>query len=302
MTDSRPPLVTLILHAVVASLLFVLGTVLFGMFASALHIQMPVFDTGGVSQTKQFLLLLLSSLFLGFGLLPLARRLAGGYLARFFALALFLFLAFAVNTVIEATIFTKNISRAGALHLACSFLLPTILSTFYLARFAEPALGPAAISDFFSRRSFASWLWRLPLAVLAFPFIYFLFGMIIAPIVTPYYNSGIAGLVIPAPQIILATQVFRGLLFLLAVLPVLILSRRSRPSLFFWLGLALWFVVGLFGLASNAVFPPVLRVVHSLEIGADSFTHAAVLVFLLVPRPAQLTTSRAAQGAQQLPA
>lgn len=54
---------------------------------------------------------------------------------------------------------------------------------------------------------------------LAWPLIHFAFGTLIAPIVMPYYNAGIAGLRIPAPGTIVAVQMIRGLVFLAASLP-----------------------------------------------------------------------------------
>jgi hypothetical protein len=50
------------------------------------------------------------------------------------------------------------------------------------------------------------------------------------------------------------------------------------------LGLTHWMLVGLFGLLQVAWLPTILRVAHSLEIGADSFACSAALVFLLRPQ------------------
>ena len=79
-------------------------------------------------------------------------------------------------------------------------------------------------------------------------------------------------------------QIVRSTLFLLASLPFLILWKKTRGSLIFSLGLAHWFTVGLFGLLQAHQLSMTLRIAHSLEIGADSFTYAALLVLLLSTR------------------
>jgi hypothetical protein len=108
----------------------------------------------------------------------------------------------------------------------------------------------------------------------------------IAPIVVPTYRAGIAGLVLPPLSTIMLVQLVRSPLFLLASLPFLILWKGKRGSLIFSLGLAHWFTVGLFGLLQAHQFSMTLRIAHSLEICADSFAYAALLVLLLSPRAA----------------
>ena len=134
-------------------------------------------------------------------------------------------------------------------------------------------------------RSPIAWLLLIPAAILAFPLVYFIFGAMVAPIVVPTYRAGIAGLVLPPLSIILSVQLVRSTLFLFASLPFLILWKGKRGSLIFSLGLTHWFTVGLFGLLQAHQFSRTLRIAHSLEIGADSFAYAALLVLLLSPRP-----------------
>jgi hypothetical protein len=117
---------------------------------------------------------------------------------------------------------------------------------------------------------------------LAFPLVYFVFGMMIAPIVVPHYNAGIAGLRIPPIDVVFRTQLLRSLLFLLSALPIIRLWRRSRAQLILALGLAFTATVGLYGLLQASWLPMVLRITHSLEITADSFAYAAVLTLLFV--------------------
>jgi hypothetical protein len=75
-------------------------------------------------------------------------------------------------------------------------------------------------------------------------------------------------------------QFLRSLLFLLACLPVLIAWQKSRRSLLLSLGWALFVLVGLLNLLQAIWLPATLRLVHTLEILADSFVYAWVLVML----------------------
>jgi hypothetical protein len=143
----------------------------------------------------------------------------------------------------------------------------------------------AEVADFFGRRSRAAWAWRLPAALVAFPIIYLIFGMAISPLVTEHYRQQIGGLVLPEMEVIIGVQFVRSSLFLLATLGVLIMWSGSGRSLVLTLGLALFVTVGLFGLIQAYWLSPLLRIVHGVEILADSLVHAWALVVLLVKRP-----------------
>ncbi len=133
---------------------------------------------------------------------------------------------------------------------------------------------------------------RIGVTWLAWPIIYFFFGMCVSPIVVPYYNAGIAGLRIPALSTILAVQLVRSVIFLAASLPFIALWKGSRRGLWLALGLAHAFTVGLYGLVGATFLPMVLRVTHSVEIAGDSFAYAGLLV-LLFAAPATVKASTA---------
>jgi hypothetical protein len=75
-------------------------------------------------------------------------------------------------------------------------------------------------------------------------------------------------------------QLLRSPLFLLSTLPAVLLWTGSRRRLFISVGIAHALLVGIFGLIQAYWFPTVLRVAHSIEITADSFAYAAVLLLL----------------------
>jgi len=140
----------------------------------------------------------------------------------------------------------------------------------------------------------------LLLCILAFPFIYLLFGTMVASIVVPTWRSGSLGLVLPPLTTILPVQVVRSAIFLLSALPFFLLWTRSRRSLIFALGFH-WFVVGLFGLLIVSWFPLTVRIAHLFEGVADSFVYAAALVFVLWPQRWSNPVSTPAHTARMFP-
>jgi hypothetical protein len=210
-----------------------------------------------------------------------------------------------VNTVIEMRIFTIALAHGRAGALVASFILPAILCALLLASIGSGETDESPVSEsmdaFFAAHSVTGWLWRFILAIFAFPLAYLIFGMMAAPLVLDYYRHGIAVLILPPMSVILPTQVVRSTLFLVASLPFIVLWKTSRGSLIFSLGLAYWLVLGLFGLVQALWFPPVLRVAHSLEIGADSLAYAAAIAFLLFPRNRETLVQHVVPVAHELP-
>lgn len=237
----------------------------------------------GVSQQKSGLISVALSPLLALGIAPLAAGLSGTYRWHWLALALLLFVNLGVNTAIEAAIFTTHFQHGGAAFLLLMYAAAAVALSAVVARlFRPPAAQPATKI----RRAPFAWAWRIALAVAAFPVIYFIFGSIVAPFVLAQYRAGMAGLVLPPLGVIVPVEVARSALFLLASLPVLLLWTRSRRGLVLALGWAHAVTVGLYGLLGAYWLPALLREAHSLEITADSFAYAFVLVVLLKPRAA----------------
>jgi hypothetical protein len=140
----------------------------------------------------------------------------------------------------------------------------------------------------------SAWSWRIVSGWLAWPAVYLLFGMCIAPIVTPYYSAGFAGLRIPTLGVVVTTQLIRSLPFLITSLFFVALWQGSRRGLWLALGLAHAFTVGFYGLVGATFLPMVLRAVHSVEITCDSFAYAGLLVLLFTaPAAANVSTEMA---------
>jgi hypothetical protein len=116
--------------------------------------------------------------------------------------------------------------------------------------------------------------------------IYLLFGSLVAPMTAEYLQQSMYGLRQPSQVEILVVLVVRSALFLLACLPIVVMWQRSYRSLFLGLGSALFVLVGLLYMLGAYYMPLTIRVPHTLEILADSFAYAGVLVLLFAGRSA----------------
>jgi hypothetical protein len=272
--------------AVVCGVAFLVGQMFGGAVLAALRLKMPALPPGtDVKEMGQAAAM--ASPLLGLLLGPLAAGMGVGLLARWLVLSLFIWVAYGLNNALEASIFT---GMGPWYTLAVMNLLPCLLLAAALALLFRPAGEVASFGararSFFAARGAGSWAWRLAAAVVAFPVIYFIFGAIVAPFVVPYYQQHAGGLTLPGFGTLIPVLFLRSALFLICVLPVLIAWKGGRGRLFVALGFGLWVAVGLFAMVIASWMPGAIRLPHALEIGADSFAHAAALVLLLVPKAA----------------
>ncbi|NIV33305.1 MAG: hypothetical protein GWN58_28820 [Anaerolineae bacterium] len=265
------------------SLAFILGAVIGGMAAALLGFQQPPMPEG-VDGSLAFLLLLLESPVMALALALVARGLGGGLLPRAMALSFFTWVVYTLNTAIESVAFTST-TVEGALFTTISFLLPSILCATAAAWLFPPVEKGMSFSSmaraFFSGRSMGAWVWRIAVAAVVFVPIYLFIGSLVAPLTARYFQGSMYGLRMPSQEEILLVLLLRSGLFLLACLPIIITWRRSRWSLFLNLGFALFVLVGFLYMLGAYYMPLAVRVPHTLEILADSFTHAGLLVVLL---------------------
>lgn len=275
---------------------YVVALVVAGVLIRVLHLPLPAVPGNG-GPGVQFALTLVGGMVLVIGLWPIAQGLSGSLGKRAIALVAFLVLAFGVNSLIETATFTTlldgKVAGAALFYGAEALLLGLLLAVV----FGAPQEVPRGDSD---RR--VKLLRRIAAAWCAFPLIYLIFGMCVAPIVTPYYRN-ISFLHIPPLRTILMVQLVRSAIFLACSLPLIALWRGTRRRLWFALGLGHAVVVGLYGLSSSASLPAVLRVTHSVEITADSFVYAWVLVTLFfTTRTAPTGEPKSTEKASAIPA
>ena len=273
-----------LIRIVVAAAAYVIGNMIMGVLAPAFHL--PAFKPLG-EETAQHaaLLMAIASPLLIIGLLPLAAHVKGSWTQRCGAIAALLYVTLGLNTLIEAKIFTDVVAGSPSLA-SLQWVLPCVLTAAAITyRFAEPKAAAPLNTGLW---------WRVPIAWLLWPIIYFFFGMCVSPFVVHYYQaqSGALGLHIPSFAVIIRTQLLRSAFFLAASLPAIILWTKSRGRLILALGLAHAVTVGIFPLAQSTFLPMTLRIAHGIEITCDSFAYAAVLGLLLARSSKSLKTLR----------
>jgi hypothetical protein len=286
----------------VCSLVFIVGAVVGGMVVTVFGLQSPPMPEG-VDSDLAFVILMLETPLLVLALILIGRGLGGGLLPRAITLSIFTWVVYTLNTAIESLAFT-SMSIEGAIFTTISFLPSSIFCGMAVAFFFPPADKyvdyKVLVKDYFGSRPKGAWIWRLTLAGVIFVPVYLLFGSLVAPLTSRYFQESTFGLQLPNQEEILLVLLIRSGLFLLACLPVIILWSNSRRSLFLDLGFALFVLVGLLYMLGAHYLPLEVRIPHTLEILADSFVHAGLLVVLLAKRKTQTLQVSEANTLQRL--
>lgn len=276
-------MVTYAWKILVGAVAVVLGFGLGGMLSTALALPQPKMPQA-VDGRLLVLSTFLGSVVLCVGLVEIARRLQGGFWARWLIVAGFAFGCLGINNTIEAAIFT---TIGGWPTLAVLWLVTCLLVTGLIAAlFRHPTrdepLGPN-VRRFFAARTLGQWIARFLAAWLAFPVVYFLFGAPVGLLVQEAYRAEAFGLHLPSLQVIIGVQLVRSVIFLLVSLPVLVAWSESRRRLGLTYGLSMFVVLGLYGMIQAYWLPWDMRCIHAVEILLDSLVYGWLLVILLVP-------------------
>jgi len=274
----RSPTLALLWKVPVIAAVYFAGTMIGAAIVMSLGLQFPEMP----GQTYVPILSFLTALVLAGCFAFLARGLGGSLSKRWLILVAFVYVAFVINNQIEAVVYTIMNEVPTML---LFFIFPCALgigATVFLIKSPD---GEAALSSVFSERPVTSWWWRVVLAWLAFPVIYYFFGALIYPLVADVYAQQDSGLHVPGPLVVLGAVSVRSLLFLVVSIPILVNWRRSRRSLVLSLAAALAAMVGVAGMFENTWMPTYMKFVHSIEIIADSLVHAWVLAALLMAKP-----------------
>ena len=261
----------------VAAVTFSLGIALGGLLLALLGLDAPDMPTG-VTAEMAFASVLTGSFVLAPFVLWLARGLPGDFGRRWLLLGLLVYGGHAAMMV-EASIFTAN---SSVLYSILMYLLPSLLMVAVIAWLVPPFQATADPSQAPATRS--GWLWRIMVALAAYPVIYVVLGLVIVPYIYDVWHAGMYGLQIPTWREIIVVQLLRSAILLGAMLPVLMSFQQSRIQLYLRLGLALSVLIGLEWTLAGFWMDPALRVVHSLETFADAMLYTAVLMVLFTRR------------------
>ena len=120
--------------------------------------------------------------------------------------------------------------------------------------------------------------------VLVYVVLYFIVGAINFTLVTgPYYRSGVAGLVVPAPAVVLVVAIAEGALFPIALLPLLYAIRGTRRRRAVVAGVSLMLLGGVAPLIVAPSLPVVIRISSAIEIALQKFPAGVAAAALLGP-------------------
>lgn len=202
------------------------------------------------------------------------------------ALWLTLFLIEFVSSLVEGYFFTTVFASVGELFAALPVLALFALAQAVLAGFIlETQAEGDGVGDAFRRhlatRTFGAWAWRaVAAAVVYFP-IYFSFGALVGPFVIEYYNEAGLGLVVPDISVIVPLELGRGLLHVVALLPMMVALRANRWTPFLAMAALLFIPGSILPLLTRTSLPAAIIPFHSLELLADSVVYGFVLSWLL---------------------
>ncbi|HMD79645.1 MAG TPA: hypothetical protein VKF39_06665 [Nitrososphaerales archaeon] len=139
----------------------------------------------------------------------------------------------------------------------------------------------ASLKEHLSTRTARSWVIRIVVASVVYFPIYFFFGLLVTPFVMPYYNNPSSGLVIPSFAVMVPVELFRGFLFVLVLLPLLVATTGGRNTKFVALAAMLYIPGGFVALLGGTSIPPQIIPFHATEILADSIVYGFVLSRIL---------------------
>jgi hypothetical protein len=268
------------------------GGVLAAVVLTAFEFLLSSGRTAAVVSAPNLVVLLLSGILYVAVMTPLARRVGYRPFPRFLAVFVPLYVTGTLTDLIEAAFYTTLLPPTKLIAALIIEALPMLLITGIVVS-VMPASPETRLAPRFGQvmreRSWSSWLWRIVLAGAPYALIYLLFATLVAPIEHAYYSDPafLASLHtrVPSTQVTVLLEAGRGILFVLAVLPVIAVMRKSRWSTGLYiavLGAALEAWIPLLGQAS---WPVMMRVGNVLELTADACGRALLMALLVALPP-----------------
>lgn len=197
------------------------------------------------------------------------------------------------SDVVEGYFFTTLLSDPAVLG---GSLLRSLLGTLVQGLMAGALFLPAThsntlfseLSGFLKGRGFASWVWRIAVASAAYLPVYFFFGALISPFVIPYYSDPSLGLRIPSFNVIIPLELFRGLLYAAALLPLFASVWARRRTMLAIIASVLYVPGALVPLMIQSTLPTSILPFHLVEILADSLVYGTIATYLLARNPREI--------------
>jgi len=245
-------------------------------------------------------------------LMPLARRLPFRMPVRIVAISAPLYWIYSLSNLVEAY-FITNIAHAtlvlgGVLLVVPALVVGALIAWLFPADRTLPQVPGIRAS--LGERPLWSWAWRILLAGLLFAVLVEVFGTAWGPLISRYYHDPAyiaqAHIASPGPPslVVWAEEFVRGVVFALALLPVLAVVRgRIWPAI---LGVALYVALidavleAWLPMLGNSGFPLGFRLGEGLDLTTDAIARG-IFVAALLALPA-LAATRGARAAEVAPA
>lgn len=272
-----------ILKGAAASLVFFLGLVIGGLVTGLLHLPSPEMPAN-TSLAALLPLMLISGISIAIVLGECFQGLNWSFWPRVLVIGVSNYLLYYLLNILDGLLFTPLPHMTTGI---VSDLFPAFFGAVVIAGLWRPKIDaiPAGkiITAFFSTRPWSAWTWRLLIAWLIYPPIYYLIGRIAALFTLHYYEdpSLNLGLTLPSLSTLMLMQILRGLLFLLAVASILLSWRGSRTGLWGWAGSVIFIQIANQIIVQAYWLPLGLRIPHAIELLVDSFVQASFYVWLL---------------------
>ncbi|EFH82535.1 hypothetical protein [Ktedonobacter racemifer] len=288
----------LIVRVVIGGLL---SAIVLTVFASLLSSGKP----SATFTAQNIIIRVISGVFYVASMTPLARRVFYRRFPRFLAIFVPLYITGTLTDMIEAYFYTSLLTPFSLVAALIIEGLPLLFITGIIAWLIpanEDARNTPRFTQVMRERSFFSWIWRIVVAGVPYAAIYLFFTMLVTPLEhAHYYDSAfIASLhtVVPSTATTLVLEAVRGMLFVLAMLPIIAVMRKSRWSTGLYIALVGAVLEAWIPLLGQTSWPMMMRVGNVLELTGDACGRA-LLMALLVVLPS-LQASRSAH--QQLAA
>lgn len=268
----------LLLSIVLAS-----GLVVSRILLLKLNVLIPRFPQQAEENTAIYFLLI-GSILLASGWYYLFKGIGGSKIERILISSVFILIGFSIGVTIESAIYSDIESYHMSIIL---LLLPMILYAIIITIITDTKklLQPfdKRLISYFKTWSKKSWLKKIVLAIISFPIIYFIFGIIASPFVTNYYSKLVGGLQLPDPGLIIGIQLIRSMLFLVITIPLIVNWTSTKTKLIISLSIAHFVMVFAYDIYLAIVMPVELVIIHGVEIAADSFIYSWILIKILYP-------------------
>ncbi len=229
---------------------------------------------------------------------PLARRVFSRRFPRFLAIFVPLYITGTLTDLIEAYFYTTLLTPFSLIAALLIEGLPLLLITgiiTWLIPVDEDARNIPRFNQAMRERSFFSWVWRIVVAGVPYAAIYLFFAALVTPIEHAYYydQAFIVSLhtVVPSTATTLILEAVRGMLFVLAQLPVIAVMRKSRWSTGLYIALLGAMLEAWIPLLGQNSWPVMMRVGNVLELTGDACGRALLIALLVALPPFQASRS-----------